>query len=303
MDAIGLIFFNETSGPRFSGYDAIIWGGVTRGAMALKHDVCVIDPLARRRDESFSAFAARKGVGGLAVRVDEESRDVCSAIADDGVPHVVIADRFDDERINYVCCNTAAPSRAAVEHLLHLGHRRIGLCHNTVLDTDHCDRVSAYRAALTDAGIEIDPDLTIAIGAGLGSGEAAFNRLLSLPEPPTAVFFTDPALTVGALRRALQVGISVPDELSIVGVDDERLRKMTHPVYTAVCQNSGELGQQAGRWLCSQLSQQRGRKEQSSSLRVEIEGFLEINETTAPPPASPVRVTPTGQRIPNGHRS
>ena len=49
---IGIIFFNETSGPKFSGYDAVIWGGVTRAAVALKYDVCVIDPLDRRPVEA-----------------------------------------------------------------------------------------------------------------------------------------------------------------------------------------------------------------------------------------------------------
>lgn len=294
---IGIIFFNETSGPKFSGYDAVVWGGVARAAMALKFDVCVIDPLDRKENESFGAFAVRKGLEGLVVRVDEETRHICPAIAADGVPHVVVADRFDDERVNYVCCNSSRPSRAAVEHLLHLGHRRIAVCHNTVLDTDHCDRINAYQAALSDAGVEVDSDLIIAVSAEIGGGAAAFNRLMSLPQPPTAIFFTDPALTVGALRRALEVGIRVPDELSIVGVDDERLRKMTHPVYTAVCQNAAELGQQAGRWLCRHLAQHSSRERKAASLRLEIEAFLEINQTTAPPPPVPVRVTPTGQRI------
>ena len=120
---------------------------------------------------------------------------------------------------------------------------------------------------------------------------------MSAPEPPTAIFFTDPALTMGALRRALEVGINVPDELSVIGVDDERLRKMSHPVFTAVCQNAAELGQQAGRWLCRTLAEDSGRDRKMASMRQEMEAFLEINQTTAQPPAVPVRVTPTGQRI------
>jgi LacI family transcriptional regulator len=294
---IGILFLNETSGPKFSGYDAVIWGGVARAALGLKFDVCVVDPLDRRANEGFAAFAVRKGVDGFVLRVDEETRHICPQIAAAGVPHVVVADRFEDADVNYVCCNSSGPSRAVVEHLLHLGHRRIAVCHNTVLDTDHRDRIDAYRTALRAAGVDVDPNLIIAISAEVGGGAAALNRLLSMPEPPTAIFFTDPALTVGALRRALEVGIRVPDELSIVGVDDERLRKMTHPVYTAVCQNAAELGQQAGRWLCRQLGQSTGRDRKSTSLRLEIEGFLEINQTTGRPPAVPVRVTPTGQRI------
>ncbi|MCP4594321.1 MAG: LacI family transcriptional regulator [bacterium] len=303
---IGIIFFNETSGPKFSGYDAVVWGGVTRAAMALKYDVCIIDPLDRKGGESFAAFFARKGVDGLVLRVDGETRHFCAAIAAERIPHVVIADRFDDERVNYVCCNSSAPSRSAIDHLLHLGHRRVAVVHNAVLDTDHRDRIDAYCAALAEAGVEVDPDMIIAINADIGGGAAALNRLMSAPEPPTAIFFTDPALTAGALRRALEVGIRVPEELSVIGVDDERLRKMTHPVFTAVCQNAAELGHQAGRWLCRQLAHPTDRDLQSSSLRLEIEAFLEINQTTAPPPDEPVRVTPTGQRIvcaPNGGKA
>lgn len=293
---IGIMFFNETSGPKYSGYDAVIWGGAARGATALKFDVCLLNPLDLKVGEGFKGFALRKGVEGLAVRVDQDTRRVCTEIAADGVPHVVIADRFDDEQVSYACCNSSRASRAAVEHLLNLGHRRIAVCHNSVLDTDHRDRLDAYKAALADVGLEIDPDLVLAVNAEIGGG-AVFNRLMSLPQPPTAIFFADPMLTVGALRRALEVGVRVPDELSVIGVDDENVRKWTHPVFTAVCQDAAELGQQAARWLCRRLSEQPVQKLPSAPLRLETEAFLEINQTTAPPPRIPVRVTPTGQRI------
>jgi DNA-binding LacI/PurR family transcriptional regulator len=294
---IGLAFFNATAGPRFSGYDAVIWGGVTRAAMALNYEVTVVNTLDRHSDESFSAFAARKGVEGLVLRVDEETRHLCQEVAEAGVPHIVIADRFENERINYICCNSLAASRSAVEHLLHLGHKRIAVCHSHVLDTDHCDRINGYKAALEAARIEIDPSLMISVSTEIGAGIAALNRLLSLPEPPTAIFFTDPAVTIGALRRALEVGIQVPDELSVIGVDDERLRKMTHPVFTAVCQDAAELGNQASRWLCRQLQQSGPRRRTPETCRLEIDAYLEINQTTAPRPAEPVRITPTGRRL------
>jgi len=299
---IGIVYFNETSGPKYSGYDAVIWGGVTLAATALKYDVVVMDPLDRGASESFSAYITRKGVDGLIIRVDQQTRQFAPLIAEENVPHIVVADRFEDDHVNYVSCNSYEPSKAAVEHLLHMGHRRIAVCHNTVLDTDHEDRIAAYKAALTDSGIPIAPELIIAINADVGGGGAALNRLLSAPQPPTAVFFTDPALTVGALRRALEIGISVPDELSIVGVDDERLRKMTYPVYTAVCQDAAELGYQAGRWLCNQLASRSRKERPASALHLAIKAFLEINQTTAPPPDEPVRVSPTGRRIPCEHQ-
>lgn len=294
---IGIMFFNETAGPKFSGYDSVIWAGVARAATALKYDVSVIDPLDRKPGENFSAFAVRKGVEGVVLRVDQDARQVCSEIAADGVPHIVVADRFEDERVNYICCNSAAASRAAVEHLLNLGHRRIAACHNAVPDTDHRDRIEAYKAAMTDAGVEVDPNLIIAINAEIGGGVAVFNRLMSLAQPPTAIFFMDPMLTVGTLRRALEVGVRIPDELSVIGMDDECMRQWTHPIFTAVCQNAAELGQQAGRWLCRRLAERSDPQSAATPGRLETEAFLEINQTTAPAPPKPVRVAPTGQRI------
>lgn len=294
---IGIIFFNETTGPKFDGYDAIIWGGVTRAAMALKYDVCTVDPLDRHSGESFNAFAVRKGVEGLVIRVDQETRNLCSEIAAEGLPHVVISDRFEDKQVSYAYCNSFDASRAAVEHLLNLGHRRIAACRHTVPDTDHRDRINAYELAMKGAGVELDPDLVISINTDISGGAAALNRLMSLPQPPTAIFFADPALVIGALRRALEIGVKVPDELSIIGVDDECVRKMTYPIFTAVCQNAPELAHQATRWLCRRLSERWDRNNDSPVLRMEVEAYLEINETTAPPPPEPIRTTPMGQRI------
>ena len=297
---VGLLFFDETTGPRYSGYDAIIWGAVARAALSVHYDVCTINTLDRKPGESFGAFATRKGVEGLLVRVDEESRNVATEIAAAGVPHVVIADRFEDPSVNYVYCNSLQASRDAVAHLLQLGHRRIAIAHNTVRDTDHCDRIRAYVDVLASADVAVDSDLVVPISAEIGGGAAAFNRLMSLREPPTALFLTDPQLSLGVLRRAHEVGIRVPDELSIVGVDDERLRKTTHPIFTAVCQNAAELGHQAARWLCRQLARGTRGVGEPPRLQSELDAFLEINQTTAPPPAQAVRMTPSGRRLPNG---
>ena len=295
---IGLLFFAETAGPRYSGYDAVIWGGVSRAALATHgFDVCTLNPLDRKADESFGDFAERKGVDGFIVRVGQETRHVARELAAAQVPHVVIADRFEDPAVNYVYCNSTDASRAAIQHLVHLGHARIAITHNAILDTDHRDRIAAYESVLTDAQIELDASLVVPIAAGIGGGAAAFNRLMSLPEPPTAIFATDPKLTIGILNRALEVRVRIPDELSVIGMDDERLRKMTHPVYTAICQNAAELGSQAGRWLCRQLAHNGGRNGESDHLRSESAAFLEINQTTGPRPDRAVRIMPSGQRV------
>ena len=103
-------------------------------------------------------------------------------------------------------------------------------------------------------------------------------------------------MTVGGLRRAAELGVRVPDELSIVGVDDgDDTRQMTYPIYTAVCQRSSDLGVQAARWLARSCGgDQRGEE----PFRLVLEAYLEVNQSTAPPPTQPVRVTSRGQRLP-----
>ncbi|WP_428388435.1 LacI family DNA-binding transcriptional regulator [Mucisphaera sp.] len=294
---IGMMFVNETSGPMFSGYDATIWSGVARAAAASGYAVSVFDPRQRREGEGFEALAARLHLDGLLIRNDWQTRELAQEIADTDLPTVVVADRFDHGHANYVCCNSAAPSRQAIEHLLHLGHERIALCHHVLIDTDHRDRIDAYHDALRDAGIQPDPQLQIGIRADVEGGSAALSRFLSLPDPPTAIFFTDPPATVGALRRAVELGLRVPEDLSIIGVDDEDLRRMTHPVYTAVCQDAAEIGYQAARWLCRSLAGTASATEPDARLNLELEAFLEINKTTAAPPSRALRMSPNGHRI------
>jgi DNA-binding LacI/PurR family transcriptional regulator len=293
MRHIGLLYLDEAPAGQYVGYDALIWGGVIRAAQVLKVNVVALNPLIRREGESFGQFAERMGVDGLVVRVDQQSRHLCAEIANDGIPHVVVADRFDAPNINYIHCDSNVASCAAVEHLIELGHTTIGICHNVVIDTDHQDRIEGYYSALRKAGIEPDPRLRVPATPDLDGGSAALTQFLSMSKPPTAIFATDPMLAIGITRRAHELKLVVPDELSVVGVDDGDMRRISLPCYTAIRQDASEIGFRAGQWLCRNIRN----SGDGNNLQLRLEAFLEINQSTAPPPASPVRMTPNGQRI------
>ena len=115
------------------------------------------------------------------------------------------------------------------------------------------------------------------------------DRVLSLDEPATAVYFTTPLSTVGALHRCLELSIHVPQEFSIVGFDDSEVRKRTFPPYTAVVQNAEQLGVEAARWLTRALNESK-----PGSLRVKHATRFEINGSTGIKPAHPVRLRSDG---------
>ncbi len=296
MRSIGMLYLDETPGGQYVGYDALIWGGVIRAAQALKVNVVALNPLTRREGESFEKFAERMGVDGLVVRVDQQSRHLCKEIAEDGVLHVVVADRFDEDSINYIHCDSNTASQAAINHLIELGHTTIGICHNVVIDTDHQDRIDGYYSAIKHAGIEVDPRLRVPATPDLDGGSAALTQFLSMSKPPTAIFATDPMLAVGITRRAHELGLKVPDEMSVVGVDDGDMRRISLPCYTAIRQDATEIGFRAGQWICRSIRHDSAAGE---NMQLRLEAFLEINQSTAPPPATPVRMTPNGTRINN----
>jgi len=291
---LGIAFLNEDAWPQYGGYDTLIWTGFCNGAQSRRSGVTLVDLNQRGQSESYRALLTRLGVHGLVLRVDDNSHATANEIAADGVDLVVVADRYDEPEVNYVYCESKDSSREAVEHLIQLGHKRIGFCCNNIMDRDHIDRYEGYREALKRAGLETEPSLQLKGPANVEGGVTAVNRFLSLTDPPTALFFADPDMSIGALRRAQEMSVRVPDELSIVGFDDEMSRRMTYPIYTSVCQNATELGYQAARWLARPLNDN---PSQRDALRLALHAFVEVNHSTAPPPPTPVRVSPNGIRV------
>jgi DNA-binding LacI/PurR family transcriptional regulator len=234
----------------------------------------------------------RKGVRGAIVRTLARSRHICEKIADEGFPSVVIAERFENPNVNYVCYDSQQDSRRAVEHLISMGHRRIALAVHAIPDSDHAARIDGYHDAMRAAGLEIDHELVLSVLAGMESGRSTINRLMSIPQPPTAIYFTDPLTCVGALQRAHALGLRIPDDLSIVGFDDSDMRFRTWPVLSAVCQDAAQLGFEAALWLTRKLA-----GVHDEPMRKAMSTFFEVHETTGLPPARPVRVLPNGQRV------
>ncbi len=291
--AIGLCYPGEPVRPDYGAFESALLTGILRGLNEFRFDLKIV---AMQRDklpnESYTQFFARKGIRGVILRTFSGTRPVGEAIAEEGFPSIVVADRFENPRVNFVCTDSKDDSRRALQHLISLGHRRIALAVHCIPDTDHDDRRRAYLETLAANGIEPDPGLIFEIFASMEGGAAVVTQLASLASPPTAIFFTDPLASVGAMRRCQERGIRVPADLSIIGFDDSDIRHHVFPSMTAVCQDANMLGHEAARWLTAMLSGQA-----QSSLRKVFPTMFEINKTTSPPSATPVRVLPDGSRV------
>src|SRR6188508_2671319 len=153
-------------------------------------------------------------------------------------PFVVVDPRIAlDEGIPVVSAAHAAGARAATEHLLSLGHRRIGAITGPPEWIACTDRLNGYHGALAAAGVLPDPALVAVSDFRNGPlTAAAAAKLLDLPDPPTAIFAFNDNTAVGVIKVARSRGLRVPEDLSVVGFDDSELAEIVSPGLTTVRQ-------------------------------------------------------------------
>ncbi len=146
---------------------------------------------------------------------------------------------------------------AAMEYLVDLGHRRIGFIGGRP-DLQCADqRLQGYKDALRQAYITIDPDL-IAVGDFTAeTARRCAQRLLSLPQPPTAIFAANDQSAIGTIEAARQAGLAVPDDLSVVGFDNIPEAAYYNPALTTVDQFIDKMGQVATEILIGLIEGQR----------------------------------------------
>lgn len=291
---VGLLYPIDLGQYQFGPFESTLLNGILRGLSEWRVDLKL---LCVRRDkepgESYAQFFKRKRINAAIVRCFDDSRQVPEDIAKEGLLSVVAADRFENPRVNFVWCDSRTDSRRAVQHLLDMGHRRVAMMMHRVPDTDHLERLAGYEDAHRESGVPIDPSLIVSLEATIDGGENALVPLLGTPRPPTAVYIADPPAMMGVLRKCLELGVRVPQDLSVIGFDDSDLRKHTHPRCTAVVQDAAMVGLETSRWIAQRVLN----LPVPETLRLERSTFLEFNDSTGRPNIRPVRVLPDGHRI------
>ncbi|QAY64913.1 LacI family transcriptional regulator [Xylanimonas allomyrinae] len=179
-----------------------------------------------------------------------------------------------------VDCDNIEGARAATRHLIDLGHRRIAHVRGrTDLESARL-REQGYRESLEDAGIPYDPDLVRDGGYRAAWATDAARELLSLDDPPTAIFAANDLSAFGVMEVARERGLRVPQDLSVVGFDDIPEAASASPRLTTIAQPLQEMGMRAVTMLIALLE---GRRIET---HVQLPSQLVIRKSTAPPPGA-----------------
>nr|WP_221626671.1 GntR family transcriptional regulator [Cohnella lubricantis] len=188
--------------------------------------------------------------------------------------------------IPYVIVDNLTGGYLATQHLLSLGHRRIGviITGNSILEINQefTLRLQGYRLALSQHQIAFDPNL-IAIMSGEGErlemGFEGFKKLMALEDPPTAIFATSDYKAIGAMEAARSLGMKIPEDVSVMGYDDVKVSQYTYPSLSTVSQNTRKLGERAAEILLFELKDGDGQL-----LKDEVVPTLIHRESTGPAP-------------------
>lgn len=209
----------------------------------------------RARQRLLHTAALHKRVDGvILVAVPLQGPDFAT-IAGLEMPGVTVSSGTPVPGWPQVRIDDVAAARTATEHLLSLGHRRIAHLAGDATDElslrTHIDRRLGYREALRSAGIEPDPALEVAGPFSVSGGTWATARLLERPARPTAIFAACDEMAMGALAALRDAGLRVPQDVSVIGVDNHDLAGAVG--LTTVAQPAAEQGRLAATIVLAML--------------------------------------------------
>ena len=168
---------------------------------------------------------------------------------------------------------------AATAHLTSLGHKRIGFINGEPWMDAAIDRLKGHKQALATADIAFDESL-VRDGDWLPlRGYEAGLELLSMPNPPTAILCGNDLMAIGVMEAAQEKGLRVPDELSVMGYDDQELARYTHPPLSTLVLPNYEMGQKAAEILIDMAVHGK----QTRAMTFKIDGPLVVRTSTAKP--------------------
>jgi len=163
-----------------------------------------------------------------------ESDELAALFRELGCRYVRMGSARLDDAEHLVESNDREAVRAAVEHLIELGHKRIGLVQGPDGFRSARERAQGFRDALGVHGLAVPPELIDKGNYTFDTGKAAAGRILDAANPPSAIFASNDEMAAGVLVAARERGIDVPGELSILGFDDTAIAAHIWPPLTTV---------------------------------------------------------------------
>ncbi len=199
-------------------------------------------------------FVAETGVDGIIVTASGNSRDCLQRARECGIPVVIMEECYTDVPTDCVQVDCAGGAYQAVEYLVNAGHHRIAAICGPESYVTASERYRGYLRVMEDYEIPVREEYLVNGRFKYDGGYECIKKIWELPERPTAVFITNYLMCMGAMEAVCELGIRVPEELSVIAFDDFALSVMVRPKLTAVRQPLIELADEVCRILVRRIN-------------------------------------------------
>jgi LacI family transcriptional regulator len=223
-----------------------------------------------KKQEQYLSMLLRRRVDGVLLVPASNSGETVRKLQAREVAVVVLDRRVEGVEVDLVRGDSEQGARRLTEHLLSLGHRRVGILTGPAGVSVSRERVAGYRMALAAAGIAIDEALIQYDSFTVDGGDRMTRAMLALPTRPTALFAANNFIAVGAMRALHRAGLRVPQEMSLVAFDDLPEIYLQAPMLTVAVQPTYELGTMAAKRLLARLADGEGSAVEEIMLPTEL---------------------------------
>jgi LacI family transcriptional regulator, galactose operon repressor len=234
----------------------------------------------RDRETSLTRTLLERQVDALLIATTGPTGEHLRLALDRGV-HVVLVDSHPKQLLtDCVMADNRRGAADATRHLLQLGHRDIGVISGLLAnDSSALERLQGVKRALRAAGLELAASRSFSGDYTMASAEQGAHTLLERDDHPTALFVTNNLMTLGAMRAIAELGLRIPEDVSLVGFDDMDWYPVANPPITAVAQPAYEIGARAAQRLLLRIRSRR----HLASEQIRLPTSLIIRASTAAP--------------------
>ncbi len=241
--------------------------GIESTADEYGYDVLIYNSLrvfTSSNQTGFSRFYRSGLIDGLLI-IAPRVKDIpeIRKMTSQGMPYIIVNGNW--QGLNCIDSDNVAGAYMAVKHLIDLGHRKIAFLTGDLTTSNGAQRNEGYRKALIDNGITVEEELIEAGEFELVEGHEAMKRLMARRHDFTAIFCSNDFMAVVAMIECRHAGLKIPENIAVVGYDDNEWSKHQYPPLTSVRQPLSEMGRRAVQRILSGIDKK--------SIRPEIEIF------------------------------